>query len=65
MNFPEDWPNIAKKHGLPPTPGPVLDARWVMGHDDWWVKTDAGWYWLRPGTRIWMKAPLGPPGENP
>jgi DNA-binding ferritin-like protein len=52
------WETISAKNKLPPAPGHVIDARWVMRNDDWYVQTKEGWYWLRSGT--WVKAPNGP-----
>ena len=53
-----EWQVIAKKHNLPPAPGPVISARWVAGRDDWYVQTKSGWYWL--DKKSWVSVPLGP-----
>ena len=53
-----DWQSISDKNSLPPAPGWVLDARYVAGRDDWYIKTDTGWYWLHG--KIWKQVPNGP-----
>ena len=48
--------------GLPVPPGDrVTDARWIAGLDDWWARTDLGWFWFDPTKKTWKSAPNGPP----
>ncbi len=54
----KDWQSIFTKHNLPPAPGDVVDMRWKARTDDWYVKTEAGWYWLRG--KVWTQVPYGP-----
>ena len=55
---PGEFKALLAKNKLPLAPGPVLDARWVAGRDDWYVLTSAGWYWLSGKT--WVPVPTGP-----
>jgi hypothetical protein len=58
----KNWVALLAENGLPPAPGVPTDARWIMGTDDWWVRTEKGWYWLRgeSSSKTWVFAPLGP-----
>jgi hypothetical protein len=59
----EKYRNILHNHKLPPLPveGVIGDMRWVMSSDDWWIKIDEKWFWLRGDTKKeWMSSPYGP-----
>lgn len=69
MRTQEEWTGILERNGLPAPVGRVLDMRHPMTTQDWWVRTDQGWLWLRgpgphgetPDRREWVPAPHGPP----
>jgi hypothetical protein len=45
----------------PDPPGEVLDRRYLTAANDWYVQTEAGWFWLDQRSMEWKSAPLGPP----
>jgi hypothetical protein len=53
------WIELIEKNGLPSPPEEPIDLRWIARGNDWWVKTEKGWYWLHNG-QVWESAPFGP-----
>jgi hypothetical protein len=51
-------------HGLAEVPadlGSIINARYVMSYDDWYVQTrDENWYWYDARTKQWKHCPTGP-----
>lgn len=35
--------------------------RYVTSSNDWYLKTDEGWFWLDQREMRWKPLPLGPP----
>lgn len=52
--------NIMNQYNLPPIDGDVVKMRWLAKNNDWFVKTEAGWFWLEPDTRQWRPSNFGP-----
>jgi hypothetical protein len=44
-----------------PVPDDVIDARYLMRTDDWYVLTRQGWFWWDSRTRKWMPTTTGVP----
>jgi len=61
------YEEIMERHNLPPLEGTIVKMRCTFAGEDWWAKTEHGWFWLRGDAldRKWAPAPLGPPGEDP
>ena len=49
------------KDKLPAPPGIALDYRYVTRHNDWWVKTAEGWFWMDLRSLEWKRSEMGPP----
>ena len=49
---------VLTKAGLPVPAGDLLDAEYNMGRADWYVRTDAGWFWW--SGKEWKECPYGP-----
>lgn len=52
--------NFIPKKDLPPPPEEALDYKYKTSSNDWWVKTEKGWYWYDNRTKEWKHAPHGP-----
>jgi hypothetical protein len=52
---------LLKENNLPQVEGEIIDCRYITRHDDWWVRTIKGWFWLDRLTGQWKHAPRGPP----
>ena len=49
----QDIKNAIAKAGLTVPDKHLLDARYVSGINDWYVRTDAGWLWWDDRKRLW------------
>lgn len=53
MKSAAEWAKILKDNGLT-SPGTIRDMRWKAALNDWYAKTDDGWFWWNPRKKIWM-----------
>jgi len=49
----QDKRTILIKNGVRPPEDEILDVRWKARFNDWYVRTEAGWFWYDHGERGW------------
>lgn len=65
MANPAEYRDLLEKHGLPDVEDDILDVKYVMRRNDWYVKTRKGWWYCRiqdvpVKSRKWQFCPMGP-----
>jgi len=59
----EEYRELLIRHGVnePPSGWEVVEAQYVMGRDDWYIRVEGdGWYWYDPRDRGWRFLPSAP-----
>jgi len=52
-----EYLDLVAKHGLPEPPeGDILEMQWTASTGDWYLRTEAGWFYCRCDvrTRVWQ-----------
>lgn len=51
---------ILKKHGILIPDEKIINLKYVVRRDDWYIETAKGWFWYDVKSKKWVAAPMGP-----